>query len=821
MEIRGDIRFAVRLAVRNPTSTLAAIIILSIGIGANELAFSFLNSTLNQPLPFKESARLVKVYDSIPEDGLFTLGLSRSRFHELEGDLQAFEAVAAYVSPNPAVGFDLVTRGELPERVPGAVVSANLFALLGVAPVLGRGFATGEGEVRANLPPPPLWSRPESGEGQVVVLSHRLWQRRFGGDPNVIGRPIHLNGRPYQVIGVMPPGFDFPAGSELWVPGVDQISSVANLWTHLEMNVSVVARLRAGVSFQQAQAWAAAQLDSSENQLFATDHPVRLRLVPLRQDLVGNVRPIIFMLFGASTLVFLIACVDVTNLLLARSVSRRKEIAVRRALGATGRQLAFQLLLDSALVAGGGGVLAFLMLTWGRSLFTSMVGRTSPWPGFGGIDITLVGFALAISALTALACGLPSAQACSRLNLTEILNGVEQAVSSRSRLRSLFIAGQVAMATALSLGAGAMLWGVHRLQSAPLGFSTKHVLYAVILPRGTHSPEQLTSFLARALDTVRALPGVQAAGLTSWLPLETGNRPRILLSRIDGGSPAPSASPFAFDCASVSADYFRTLDIPLLRGTYFNAADISRAASVAIVDRRFAERYWPGGDPLGQRLFLNGGGSLTIVGVVGSVRADYFRPDEPLVYVPYTSAVAPQLSLKLVVKATRKPELLALSLRRAVYELEPLQGVQLVSTLEQAASDSLRQPRLRSIGLLFLAALGLTLAAGGVYSVTSYLVQGRSHEIGIRMALGARPVDVKALVLIEVVRTAALGVAAGLALGAALNRVVANLFYGAGAFQPWVYLAVSVVLLAASVLAAYLPARRASRVDPLVALRAQ
>lgn len=809
MLLHHDLKLGLRFATRSPLQFAVAVAILALGIGVNEAAFSLLNAVLLRPLPFRDADQLVLLYDAIPEEGLFKAGVTMTRFAAICQQARIFSSAAAYIGPNPALGFDFSASNELPVHVEGAVVSAGFLSLLGVEPVAGHAFLPSD----------------DNPSAQAVILGWNLSVSHFGSAQGAVGRSVVLNRRVYRVVGVMSEGFDFPDRAQLWVAGPENVSAIANMPTRLVMNVSVIGRLRRGVPMSRARAALTAIPASEESEFFASSYPVRLRIVPLREALAGNLKPVVLLLCGAAAMILLIACADVANLLLARATARAGETVVRRALGATGLQLAGQTLVECAIVACVGGGLGLLVAFWAKKLLLLTLSQESPWPGFSGADATLVGAGFLFAAITTLLCSLAPLSANSKADLAASLKGAGQGAGSgprASRLPLVLIGVQSAMAAVLLFGAGAMILGLYRFGSNPLGFSVENVVYASLSPRGQQLGERQCLLLNRMLDDLRAMPGVRAAALSSSLPFQISNRPQALLLAIEGGPSGSMAAPLQFDCASVSPGYFRAMGIRLERGRSFNIGDANRSDLSAVVDTTFASQFWPGKDPVGRRLTMLSGKEARVVGLVRAVRSSYLKPPEPMIYFPYGRRdAASELAMNIILRVERDPRAYELPLRGAIHDIDPSESVQRLGMLAAAASGTLAEPRGRTIGLLFFALLGLALGAGGVFGVSSYMAQRSVREMAIRVALGARPAHVVRLTIQRTFWATLAGLGIGVAAGLALNRLVEAFFYGAHAASAPVCIAAGGALLGSALLSSYIPALRASRVDPMTALRAE
>ncbi len=809
-EIRGggmleilwqDLRYGVKILWKNPGFTSVAVLTLALGIGANSTIFSFVNGILLRPLPYERPERLVLLNETVPRRGITSMGVSFPNFLDWREQNNVFEDIAAYDDRS----FTLAGTGE-PEQATGGIISSGLFEILGVAPILGRTFRPEE-------------DRPNNDT--VVILSHGLWQRRFGSNPAIIGQSITINNRPRTVVGVMPPGFKFPDVADLWVP----MALDTTMWTRNDHGLSAIARLKDGVTLEQARSEMVAVARHIEEQNPVTNEGLSLDVLNLRQALVGDYRQALLILLGVVGFVLLIACANVANLLLARTSARQKEMAIRAALGASRWRVIRQLITESLLLGVMGGGLGLVLAVWGLDLLLAAVPIEFPfWMKFN-LDGRVLGFTTAVSLLTGIIFGVAPALQASKVDLNETLkeggrSGTTDA--GRRRLRSLLVVAEVALSLVLLVGAGLMMRSLLRLQQVNPGLNPKNVLtMTVSLPQAKyHEPEKQSAFFHQLLERVRALPGVEAAGAVSNLPLSGSNWGRSLTVE---GRPVLSVgqAPFINHCV-ITPNYFRAMGIPLLMGRDFTEADAKDALKVTIVDERLAREYWPNDSPLGKRIRFGPPEDNepwhTIVGVVGEVR--HARLDlvaRESIYVPYLQI--PQRGMALTVRTATNPLSLAAAVRNQVRELDHDQPVANVMPMTEVVSKSVWQPRLYTILFGVFAAVALILAAVGIYGVLSYAVTQRTHEIGIRIALGAQTRDVLILVLGHGLLLALTGVVIGLGAACALTRLMAGLLYGVSATDVVTYAGISGLLTGVALLACYIPARRATRVDPVIALR--
>jgi putative ABC transport system permease protein len=793
-----DMRYGMRMLMKRPGFTLIAVFTLALGIGANTAIFSVINGVLLRPLPYAESDRLVRVYEKRLKLGRQRNSVSAPDFFDWRNRNRVFEDLAAYTpwSTN-------LTGGEEPERLMGTVTTASLFSVLGVHPALGRAFLPEEDQPNGN---------------RVVVLSHHLWQRRFGSDPGIVGKPIVLNGNPYTVVGVMPAGFEFPSKeTELWATlGLDP-SNQEGRGSHF---LDVIARLKPGVTLQQAQTNMDTVAGELEKQYQVnTGHGVNI--FPLYEEIIGSVRPALMVLLGAVGFVLLIACANVANLLLVRTVGRQKEIAIRTTLGASRRRIIQQLLTESILLGVLGGALGLLLAFWGTDLLISISPTDMPRISEISIDRRVLAFTFATSLLTGVIFGLLPAFQALRINVNESLKIEGRGTvgsSSRSRARSVLIVMEVALALVLLVGAGLLIKSFKRLQEVDPGFKADQVLTMQLsLPRSKYpKPEQQAAFMQQALERIASAPGVDSVSAVVAPPLSGFSASRYF--QIEGRPPQPAGEGFNTGFNAASPDYFRTLSIPLLEGRDFTRQDVLGTPEVVIINEAMARRYWPGEDPLGQRLRIAEEPWRTVVGVVGNVRHTGLD-EEPKPEMFYPLMQSPLSFMTLMVRSTADEKSLIAAVQREIRAVDADLPVFSIKTMEQLISESVSSRRLNMILLTTFAVVALTLAALGIYGVMAYSVSQRTHEIGVRMALGAQASDVLRMVIGQGMILTFTGVGIGLLAALGLTRLMSSLLYGVTATDPLTFAAVALVLSLVALLASFIPARRATRVDPMVALR--
>ncbi len=817
-----DFRFSFRMLWKNPTVSVVAIITLALGIGANTAIFSVVNSVLLRPLPYPEPNRLATIYGNFSSQNLSRIPTSVPEFMDYREQAKSFEHLAAYASFNANLD---ATDGVEAERIEGLIATHELFDTLGIRPQMGRAFTPEE-----DTP----------GRDNVVVLGYGLWQRRFGGNANAVGQSVMINGQKMAIIGVMPRGFNFPQEAELWVPfgfTPQQLEQTQRGSRYL----NVIGRFKPGVSLSQAQAGMDAVAKNFEQQ-YAKNYGTQqgggwaISVVPLLDVYVGDIRPALFVLLGAVGFVLLIACANVTNLLLARSTARQKEIAIRTALGAGRRRMVQQLLTESVLLALIGGVAGLLIAVWGIDLLTKLTPANLSRMGEVRIDGRVLGFTFVVSLLTGVVFGLAPALQASQVNPNETLKEGRRsgagASGKRQRLRSALIVAEVALALVLLIGAGLMIKSFGRLLSVDPGFDANNVLtMRVPLPAlpGTPYAEapQRAAFYRQTLSRVAALPGVESASAISLLPLAATSSSGTTTA--ENSAVGPNDISVEADWRWVTPDYFKTLGLTLVKGRFLAESDTAETERVAVVDESFARRFYPNEDVIGKRVKRGGFSSqnpwMTVVGVVRHVKNRRLDTDTHVqIYFPYyqeTVAASMPASMSLVVKAKpgTDPASLSASVRRAVQETDKNQPVFNIRTMRQIVDESVAQQRLLMLLLGVFALLAVVLAVVGLYGVMSYVVQMRTHEIGLRMALGAQRRDVLRMVIGQGMILTIVGIAIGLIAAFALTRVMVSLLYGVSATDPVTFVLVPALLAFVALAANYIPARRATKVDPMTALR--
>jgi len=799
--ILQDLKFAVRMLVKSPGFTVVAILTLALGIGANTAIFSIVNAVLLRPLPFKNSSQLVVLRETYKIVG--NVSVSYPDFLDWRQQSDSFAAMSVINNVN----FNLSGVAQ-PESIDGYAVSPNFLALLGVRPVLGRDLLPSE-------------ERP--GTAPVILLSYQLWQSHLGGDPGVIGRSITLDGRSFSIVGILPPTFRFLDTTDVIVP----IGVFAAEFTDRAQrgDMDVVGRLSPGVALSQA----AVEMETITARLAAqypqSNYGFGAHLESLRDAFSGDTRLAVLVLFGAVVFVLLIACVNVANLFLVRGAARAREIALRLAFGAIRGRVIRQMLTESFVLAVCGGVLGIILGAWGISGLGYLLHANSLQTMGVRMDLGVFLFAAAMIVLVSFAFGLIPALQATRPDLHETLKeGGRSATSTRGqhRLRGALAIAETALALVLLVGAGLMLKSLYHLIQVSPGFQPARVLYMEMDLRSDQYSKDpaILNFWQQVLDRVRVIPGVQSAALGTVVPL-TGNHRRSDITIEGLPIPAPGEFPHP-DRHTISSGYIATMGIPLLRGRNFSDADNETAPDVALVNSTLARRFFTDGDPIGKRFLWGQPGKdekwITIVGVVADTRL--YGLDNPArleVYSPYRQR--PSADMSLVVRSAVDPASLTSSIRAAVAAIDKDQPLFDIHTMQQLVDDSISTRRLTLVLLGIFSALALILAAIGIYGVMAYSVALRTQEIGIRMALGAQQKDVLRLVLGQGARIAFFGVAIGLATAAALARLLSSLLFSVSASDPFTFATVAALLVAVALLACYIPARRALRVDPIIALR--
>jgi len=804
-----DLRYGLRILLKKPAFFAIAVLTLALGIGANTAIFSVVNAVLLRPLPLLEPERLATLWLSAPDKGITEVNVPQGLFAYYRDRSHSFESMTAYDTGS----LSLTGEGE-PERLSCANVTFNYFDVLGRTPQYGRAFLEQEDTPHAN---------------NVAILSYELWQRRFGGEQTILGTSIDLNNHPMTIVGIMPPGFEFPHPAErsnfprieMWVPlGFDPQN--LSHW-----NYSVTGRLNPGVTTADAEKEIAALSDDffrDHNSPFRADSHTIAVVVPLTSKIIGAVRTQLMVLLGAVGFVLLIACSNIANLLLVRATSRNREMAIRNCLGASRRRIITQLLSESLLLAGIGAGGGLLLAAWGVSGIKSLSAASIPRLDQVRFDWPVLLFTAGAALLTGLVCGMAPALRASRVNLQEALKEGARGTGSGAskRLNNVFVVAQIALSLVLLIGAGLLLGSFRKLLAVDPGFRSENVLSGRLeLPETKYkTPAQVRSFYSQLIEDVRNLPGVRAAGLCNVVPFSGGGNGDEFT--VEGQEPGPGDPAQVTWYRNATPGYFRATGIPILKGRTFEDSDTETSLPVAVVDEKIVRTYWPNEEPIGKRVRLGraarGNPWLTVVGVVASVKNRHLDEDARYyLYQPFAQSSSHESSL--VIRSENNPEALIPALRSAVARLDPELPLYEVETLEQAVARSLSTKRLTNLLLAGFALTALLLAILGIYGVMSLSVSSRINEFGIRLALGAQPRDVLKLVVSQGMRLVFTGVALGLVGAFGLTRFLESLLFDVRSTDPATFVVVALVLMGVALVACYVPARRATRVEPMVALR--
>ncbi len=807
-DLAQDLRYGLRTLLKNPGFTVVAVSALALGIGANSAIFSVVNAVLLRPLPFKNPDQLVMVWENATHLGFPKNTPAPPNFLDWQRQNSVFTGMAAMVERS----FNLTGVGE-PERLDGRRVSANLFDVLAVPPLIGRTFVPDDDRLGTH----------------VVLLSYRLWQRRFGSDPSIIGRAVTLNGENYTVIGVMQRGVHLPGygnwNDELWVPINFTNEEITERGNHF---LDVIARIKPGITLKQAQA----EMETIAARL-AKEYPryntqIGATVTPLHEEIVGDIKPALLVLLGAVGFVLVIACANVANLLLARAAVREKEIALRLALGASRSRLTRQFLTESVLLALLGGGFGLLLALAGIRVLKTFIPATISQTQTINIDAKVVVFTALIALLTGIVFGLAPAMHALHSNLNDSLKegGRDSAATSKgNRLRNLLVIGEVAVSFILLIGAGLLINSFLHLRNLDPGFRADHLLTMRVDLSVLKYPdgERRSAFFDEVLRRVRALPGVQSAAAAGNLPLTyNGDSMSIAVEGIP--DPPPAQWPDVI-YRVIGPGYFTTMGIPMVRGRDFTDQDRTDSKKVVVISEKTAHHYWPGQDPIGKRLKPGATTSdapwREVIGVVKDVRQNDFIA-EPKMQMYFVHRQLKELAANsIVVRTSVEPMSLATSVRNAIWAVDKDQPVANIDTMDHIVSEAIARQRFSMLLLGSFAGLALVLAAVGIYGVMSYSVAQRRHEIGIRIALGAQRADVLRMTMKQGLKLVGLGLLIGLASAFVLTRVMASLLFGISATDPATFASICVVMVGVAALANYIPALRATKVDPIVALQAQ
>jgi putative ABC transport system permease protein len=810
-ELTQDLRYALRTFSNSPGSTAVAIVILSLGIGANAAIFSVMSAVLLRALPYKNPERLVFVWENQLSKGLRQQSVSAADFKDFLSRNQALDEMGAIRSQS-----SVVTGGEVPERIETAAVSPSVFEILGMQPALGRSFASDEDQPDKN---------------HVAILSTGLWERRFGRDPDVLGKTLLLDGGSFTIVGIAPAQFRLPQSqSELWIPYTPQPTDL--LPGHRgDRFLHVVGHLRPGVSVERAQSELRIVADGMAREYPDWNAGYSVDLAPLREQLIGDVRPTLWMLMAAVLAVLLIACVNVAHLLLARASAREKEIAVRTALGANPGRLARQLLTESVLLAVVAGAVGLVLAYWGTWILVKLAPAGLPQAEETRMDWRVMAFTLGVSLITGLAFGVAPALSSARSNLNLVLRSGGRGGTGprvRSRVRDVLLVCEVASSAALLIGAGLLIRSLVRLQEVNPGFHADRVLTMQLsLPPARYSGLQVGLFYEQLLNRVAGLPGVQAAGVCRFLPL-SGNDASLNF-QIEGQPRLGDADQPRAKYRAASGGYFVALGIPLLGGRLFDSRDNQHTPKAVIINETAARRYWPDDNPIGKRILsgLDQEQWSTIIGVVGDVKhAGLDLDTSPETYYHYLQIPPQTMSLAegtmgLAIRTGSDLASMTSSVREELRTLDPNLPVFNVRTMQDLLYGSVAQPRFRTFLISAFAGLALILATLGLYGVVAYSVSQRTTELGIRVALGAQPGSILKLVVFRAAGLAAIGLGFGVAVSLAGRRLIARFLFGVSATDPVTIGITCLIILIVALTASLVPALRAARVDPAIALRAE
>ncbi len=808
----SDLQLGLRILRRNPGFTVTAILLLALGIGANTAIFSVVNAVLLRPLPYQDSSRIMQIWHVPPAKsfpGMTLFSVSPANYLDWRSQNHSFEDMAAYGGARFNVGGK-----ERPESIQAAPVAPGFFSILRVQPILGRGFTPDD-------------DRP--GQGHVVVLGNALWRERYGADPGVVGRNIVLDGETYTVIGVMPRTFNFPSWAQLWTPLAWTDERRAVRGNH---NYQVIGRLKPGVDIRAAQAELSAISTRLEQLYPEDDKGWGAKILTLREQTVGDVRPALLVLLGAVSFVLLIACANVANLVLGKILGRKKEIAIRSALGATRGAILRLVLAETLLLSVAGGALGLFLARFGTTLIVKFLADRLPRFAEITLNAPVLGFTAFLALFAGLLAGLLPALRFTKTDVNEALKQGQSRGSSESgggNTRGLLVTVEVALSLVLLVGAGLMVRTLWELSNVKPGFDPNSLLtMTVSIPANKFAtPTAYISFFERVLQQVRTSPGVESAGVIDDLPMGDGGSHQPV--SVEGQPVVPMADQPEVDVRLISPGYLRTMRVPLLSGRDLTDGDVAGRNPAVIISESMAKRFWPNENPLGKHLTLTfyPGVAREIVGVVGDVKLDSLDETRPVatVYWPLDQIFAPpseawrSFPMSLAVRTGADPMSAVTAVTSAVHEVDPETPVTDVLSMNELISNSLSPQRSNMLLLAAFAALALVLTAVGIYSVLSYAVRRRVREIGIRMALGASHSDVLKMVVVDGIKPILLGVGLGLAIALGLGRVVSSLIFGVRPTDPLTFAAVASLLVAVGVLATIVPAYRATRVEPVRTLR--
>ncbi len=803
-----DIRYGLRSLLKHPGFTAIVVVTLAVGIGASAAIFSVVNTVLLRPLPYVRAERIVAIQE-LTQDGK-RVQVTPANFLDWRAQNTVFDQLAAILT-RPAN----LALADQAERINLAMTSANFFSVFGTEPEHGRFFIPAD---------------EQAGHAPIVVVSHGLWQRRFAGEASLVGKPITLDGVSYTVVGIAPAGFQYPDKTEVWVPPFKLAPALNERMDPTQVRgfgmLAAVALLKPGVSLTQAASEMETITARLRQQYPDTNNRRFNRVVSLHTHLVGETGSMLLLLFGAVSFVLLIACANVANLLLASAATRQKEMAIRTALGASRLRVMKQLLTESLMLALVGGAIGLLLALWGVALITKLLPQDFPRAGEINLDWRVLGFTLVASVLTGILFGLAPALQISKTDVQESLKESGRGASSsrrHNRLRNLLIVGEVALSVVLLVGAGLLFRSFLQLQSVNTGFTSQQVLTLQLSPAGSkyRRDADYISFYSQVMQRVSAIPGVEAVGAINTLPLDKGPTAGF---RIEGRPPLTVDKWPGANYRTVSTDYFRAMNIPVVQGRAFNERDTETAPLVMIINQALASHDFPNENPIGKRINLGNTDPKgqpvwwQIVGVAANVRSLELREEAAPEF--YLSSLQDAFSnMFVVVRTSVEPTSVAASVRRAAAEVDKSAAVSDVKTMEHIVNDAVTQPRFNLFLLGLFSGIALLLSAAGIYGVTAYSVTQRTHEFGIRMALGAQVGDVLKLIIRQGMLLISVGIAVGLLASFALTRLLRTLLFGVSVTDPLTFVAITLLLSVVALVACYIPARRATKVDPLIALR--
>ena len=808
-QVLNDVRYSIRSLLKQPAFTAVAIVTLALGIGANTAVFSVVNAVLLRPLPYNDPSRLVTIWEQSPQRDMYEMPVSLANLRDWQDQNSTFEQIAAYTFTE----LNLTGTGE-PSRLLAVRSSANLFPLVGGQTIFGRTFNAEEDK---------------EGAERVVVISNAVWRSRFGSDPDIVGRSLTLNNQSYSVVGVMSPGFQFPVGFgymgkvlndpvDAYVP----IAAASNELRRGNYSFFAIGRLKPGVSIEQARADMTAIESRLEQQYPEGNTGISVSLVPTYEQTVKAVRPALLVLLGAVGFLLLIACANIANLMLARTASREREIAIRLALGASRFRVLRLLLGESLLLSIAGGLLGLLLALWGTDALIALAPENIPRLNEVGIDVRVFSFTLIIAVITGVIFGVIPALQSAKPDLNKALKegtrGSTGGVAGK-RTRSTLVAVEVALSLVLLIGAGLMIKSFARLQQVNLGFNPDQlVTTSLSLSRSKYGEgRQQVAFFQEALQRLESLPGVQSAAATTALPLTLSVSGSDFLIE---GRPAPQpGQEMVINTSGVSPEYFRTLGVPMLKGREFSDRDTSDAPLAAVINNDLARTYFPNEDPIGKRITFDEGESwISIVGVAADVRRFGLDSNaKPEVFLPYLQL--PSRSMSLVIRSSTDPKSMGAAIKNEIQKIDKDMPLEETKTMQELLAESNSGRRFNMLLLSLFAGIALLMAIVGIYGVMSYTVAQRTKEIGIRVAIGAQTADVFRMVIGQGMALALIGIVLGLVSAFGVTRLMATMLFGVEATDPTTFIGIAVLLAIIAFVACYLPGRRATKVDPLIALR--